>query len=358
MPLSSIAHQRLHHQRISQTEFEKPEEVVSWMCAMQAQDYLGSLWAIGLRMKNAVEADIEKALTDRTVIRTWPMRGTLHFVAPADVRWMLKTFTPRVITRCAGLYKQEGLDKKTFTKSAKLLTAALEGGKQLTRKEVYEVLEHGKVAAGNTRGLHILGHLAMQGLICFGARKGKQPTFTLLDEWIPATKMPVAEEAMAAFTLRYFASHGPATVQDFAWWTGLSTTEAKAAHDAVKSELTEETIQGITYWTASSNPVVKTKSPGVYLLPGFDEYLLGYTNRTPAIDTTRYKQIAGNGNGLLSSTIVINSQIAGTWKRTIQKDTAIVEVQAFDTFNKTQKNAVAAAAKKYSKFLDLDLKFI
>jgi hypothetical protein len=355
MTLSSIAHQRLQQQHIAQFDFEKPEDVVSWMGAMQAQDYLGALWGVGLRTKNTSEAAIEKALADRTIIRTWPMRGTLHFVAPADARWMLKTFTPRVIARSAGIYRQVGLDKKIFTKSAKLLVAALEGGKQLTRKEVYEVLERGKIAATDMRGLHILGHLAQEGLICFGARKGKQPTFTLLEEWIPAVKAKADDAAMAEFTLRYFTSHGPATVQDYAWWTGLTATEAKAAHELVKSSLVSETIQGITYWMTSDHVATKTKSTGVYLLPGFDEYLVGYTNRTPAIDTTRFKQIAGNGNGILSSTIVINSQVVGTWKRTIQKETVTIETNPFESFTKTQKSAITAAAKRYSKFLDLEV---
>lgn len=356
MTLSSIAHQRLQQQHIAQPDFEKPEDVVSWMGAMQAQDYLGALWAVGLRMKNTREADIEEALANRTIIRTWPMRGTLHFVAPADARWMLKTFTPRVIARSAGIYRQVGLDKKIFTKSAKLLTAALEGGKQLTRKEVYEVLERGKVSATSMRGLHILGHLAQEGLICFGARNGKQPTFTLLEEWIPPVKEQAADVAMAEFTLRYFTSHGPATVPDFAWWTGLSATEAKAAHELVKSSLVSETVQGITYWMTGDSAATQTKSPGVYLLPGFDEYLVGYTNRTPAIDIARFKQIAGNGNGILSSTIVINSQVVGTWKRTIQKDTVTIETKPFESFNKTQKSAIAAAAKRYSKFVGLDVR--
>lgn len=355
MTLASIAQQRLQQQYIAQPDFEKPGDVVSWMGAMQAQDYLGALWAVGLRMKNASEADIEDALANRTIIRTWPMRGTLHFVAPADVRWMLKTFTPRVIARSAGIYRQAGLDKKIFTKSAKLLTAALEGGKQLTRKEVYEVLERGKVTATDMRGLHILGHLAQEGLICFGARNGKQPTFTLLEEWITPVKEKAADVAMAEFTFRYFTSHGPATVQDFAWWTGLSATEAKAAHESVKSSLISETVHDITYWMTSNSTSPKTKSTGVYLLPGFDEYLMGYTNRTPAIDTTRFKQIAGTGNGILTSTIVINSQVAGTWKRTIQKDTVTLETKPFESFNKTQKSAIMVAAKRYGKFLDMSV---
>jgi hypothetical protein len=359
MTLSSIAHQRLQQQHIAQADFEKPEDVVSWMGAMQAQDYLGALWAVGLRTKNASEADIENAIANRKIIRTWPMRGTLHFVAPADARWMLKTFTPRIIAKAASIYRQAGLDKKIFTKSAKLLVAALEGGKQLTRKEVYEVLERGKITATETRGLHILGHLAQEGLICLGPRNGKQPTFTLLEEWIPPVKAKADDEAMAAFTLRYFTSHGPATVQDYAWWTGLSATEAKAAHELVKSSLISETIEGITYWMTSkgTEAKAKAKSAGVYLLPGFDEYLMGYTNRTPAIDTTRFKQIAGTGNGILNATVVINSQVAGTWKRTLQKNKVTIETAPFDSFNKTQQSAIATAARRYGKFLGIDVMF-
>ena len=146
MTNQDIARLRLHNQRISGATFKRPADAIAWLGAVQAQDYLGGLWAVGLRMRNAVEADIERALADRTIIRTWPMRGTLHFVAAADARWMLELLTPRVVASNAKcLLRQFDLDEAVFARSKDLFERALQGGKQLTRNAMYKVLEEGVV---------------------------------------------------------------------------------------------------------------------------------------------------------------------------------------------------------------------
>src|SRR5262245_43986279 len=186
MTKSDIARLRLHNQRIAYATIEKPGDVVAWLGAVQAQDYLGALWAIGLRMRNAVEADIERALADRTIIRTWPMRGTLHFVAAADIRWMLELLTPRIAANNSQLFlRYFDLDESAFARSKDLVARALQGGRQLTRNAMYKMLEAGGVSAASQHGRHILWRLAQDGLICFGPREGKRQTFVLLDEWAP-----------------------------------------------------------------------------------------------------------------------------------------------------------------------------
>jgi len=208
MPLD-IARLRLHNQQIAGATFNQPSDVVAWLGAVQAQDYLGALWAVGLRMRNAVEADIERALANRTIIRTWPMRGTLHFVAAADVRWMIELLTPRIVAGSARrLHQQFGLDEATFARGKELFARALQGGKQLTRNAMYKALEAGGISTDGQRGLHILGRLAHDGVICFGARVGKQQTFALLDELViaptPFAKLKRAEtRAIAEAASRY-----------------------------------------------------------------------------------------------------------------------------------------------------------
>ena len=354
MIITDLLKYRLHNQQIALHAFEKPEDVVRWLGAVQAQDYLNSLWAIGLRLKNANESNIEKAIADKTIVRTWPMRGTLHFVAPEDIHWMLKLLTPRIIARAATNYKQAGLDDKIFAKSKKLLVNALQGGKQFTRAEMYEILERGKISTVGLRGLHILGYVAQQGLICFGARKGKQQTFALLDEWLPQVKTLTNDEALAELAKRYFTSHGPATIQDFAWWSGLTVTEAKKGLEMVSSHFNKEVIQDQTYWMPNDMPVIKTKLQAVYLLPDFDEYLVGYRDRSAAVDAKYIKQIIGAaGNGIFSPVIVINEKVAGTWKRTLKKDIVAVEVNSFMPLSERQINAIKIKAKQYGKFLKM-----
>jgi winged helix DNA-binding protein len=230
MTRAKVPQQRLHNQRLAATHLDTPAEVVRWLGAVQAQEYLGSLWAIGLRTRNATEAIVERAIADRSIVRTWPMRGTLHFVAAEDVRWMLELMTPRVVAAAAGrLAREYELDRSAFGRSAEVVARALEGGGSLTREAMYRALEVARISTAGGRGLHITWRLAHDGLICFGPRQGKQQTFVLLDEWIPGAKRLAREEALCELARRYFTSHGPATTHDFAWWSGLLLSDAAEA---------------------------------------------------------------------------------------------------------------------------------
>lgn len=349
MTMKDIIRHRLHRQQLAKPEFATAGEVVSWLGAVQSQDYLGALWSIGQRMKKSVEADIEQAIADKSIIRTWPMRGTLHFVAPKDIRWMLKYLTPRVMIRAAGIYRQSGLEKKDFTKSAKLFEKALEGGKQLTRDEMYDVLERGKISTADTRGLHILGNLAQKGLICFGARKGKQQTFALLEEWVPPASIPDKDEALAELALRYFTSHGPATIADFMWWAGLTKADATAALESVKHQLACETVEGDPYWLSPSAAAPRINASTAYLLPTYDEYGIAYKERSTIIDPLHYKKI---GN-FMTSSIVINGRIEGIWRRTVNKNKVVLETKSFTSFSQKQNSTIATAVKRYSKFIGM-----
>jgi hypothetical protein len=304
-----------------------------------------------LRMRNAVEADIERALADRTIIRTWPMRGTLHFVAAADARWMLELMTPRIVANNAQrLLRQFDLDENTFARSKELFERELQGGKQLARNAMYRMLEEGGVSAANQRGLHILWRLAQDGVICFGAREGKQQTFALLDDWAPKARRMSRDESLAELAKRYFASRGPATLQDFTWWSGLTTADAGAGLEMAKRSLMQETVNGQTYWLASSMPDTKDPSPAAYLLPAFDEYTVAYKNRSAVLDPA-YTKLANSGNGILYPTIVVNGQVVGTWKRALKKDSLAISTSPFAKLNRADINAINEAATRYGKFL-------
>ncbi|MCA1616823.1 MAG: winged helix DNA-binding domain-containing protein [Acidobacteria bacterium] len=164
---TDIALRRLRAQRPVGDKFERPEDVVAWLGAVQAQDYSGALWEVGLRLSRGTEADVERAVAGRKIVRTWPMRRTLHFVTAADVRWMLRLLTPRVVAGMAQrLHQHVGLDESSFTRAKKLFERALGGGKRLTRSAMYEVLEAGGVPSTDGCGLHILCRLAQDGFLC------------------------------------------------------------------------------------------------------------------------------------------------------------------------------------------------
>ncbi len=345
---------RLHNQQLVNPTSLKAGEIVSYLGAVQAQDYLGALWSLGQRMKKAIEYDVEKAIADKAMVRTWPMRGTLHFVSPKDIRWMLKYLTPRVFARMAGLLKKQGIDNKVILRSQKLWSKALEGGKHLTREEMYEVLEKGKVSASETRGLHLLGCAAQDSLICFGPRKGKQQTFVLLDEWLPSFPMLTEEEALSELALRYFKSHGPATVEDFMWWAGLTKAGATVGLKNVESKLQAEKIAGKLYWFSPAKVVPETDSRRAYLLPTYDEYGISYKDRSAIVDVARHKTLGG----LFTSAIIIDGRAVGTWRRTLKGNLVEIEIKPFGMLKKYQRESIEEAAMLYGKFLDLESRVV
>ncbi|HXV98765.1 MAG TPA: winged helix DNA-binding domain-containing protein [Anaerolineae bacterium] len=353
MTSQDIAQYRLYHQQIATTQFKKPGQVVSWLGGMQAQDYAGVKWSIGLRLPDATDTEIEQAIAAKTIVRTWPMRGTLHFVAPEDVRWMLALLTPRIIAQTAGRYRQLELDEVIFARSKELFAQALQGDKQLTRDEMLQLLEQANISTAGQRGYHILCRSAQDGLICFGPPSGKQQTFTLLDEWIPQAKSLARDEAIAELTRRYFMSHGPATLRDFAWWSGLTITDVRAGLELVKSQLIQEAVNGQTYWMSPDTPTLKHNLSTAYLLPGFDEYLLGYTDRSDSLDPAYAKQVCPGGNGVFFPTIVINGRVVGTWKRTFKKDAIAIASNPFNGLSEAEVQAFAAAAERYGAFMDM-----
>jgi len=324
-----------------------PGQLVHWLGAVQAQDYLGSLWAVGQRLASASEADVEAALSAGTLVRTWPMRGTLHFVAAGDVRWMLALCTPRVIARCAGRYRELGLDDAAFGRSGEALRRRLQGGARLTRREAYAVIERGGVSTLGQRGIHILGHLAQTGLLCLGPRQGRQPTFVLLDEWVPAGKPLSREESLAALATRYFASHGPATVQDFAWWSGLLVKDALAGIEG--APLVEQDRDGRRWRSVAATPVRPWRAPVAALLPPWDEYVVAYQDREATVQHRRAQEnrLQTVGNSL----IVIDGTARGTWRRTLSASRVRVVLAFWGRPTAAERRAAQEAALRYGRFL-------
>jgi hypothetical protein len=353
--ITDIAYQRLVNQRIDGEKFEKPEEVVRWLGAIQAQDYPQALWAIGLRLKSATVADIEQAIFAGKLVRTWPMRGTLHFVPPEDAKWMLKLSASRVLAKDGRRLKQLGLDEEIMERCKELFYEALKGNKMLTRPEMMKLLEEAGISTENQRGYHILWYVSQSGLICLGPMQDRQQTFVLLDEWVPGSRDLPREESLLELARRYFASHGPATVHDFAWWAGLTVTEARSGLEAAMPELISETIDGKDYWMTSHSPgnAAYDKS-GVDLLPAFDEYLIGYKDRTAVLDGEDAQRVVPGKNGVFLPTIVVGGRVVGTWKRKLKKNSIDITLSPFTHLGDLDKRVIEAI-KPYSDFVGLPL---
>jgi hypothetical protein len=346
---------RLFNQRLDGEKFEKPEEAVRWMGALQAQDYQQSLWAIGLRMQSATVADIEQAIVDRKIVRTWPMRGTLHFVPGEDAKWMLSLSASRMLTQVRRRQEQLELDKTIMEGCKELFYDALKGNKRLSRPNLMQLLEDSGISTKNQRGYHILWYLSQTGLICLGPMQDKQQTFVLLDEWVPDSRTFSREESLAELARRYFASHGPATIGDFAWWAGLTMADARLGLEGAKGDLLPDQRNGQAYWMTKGAESQRADDPSrVYLLPGFDEHLLGYKDRSAVLAAEHAQRIVPGNNGMFLPTLVVAGQVIGTWKRRLTKKALEITLHPFIPLEVSQESLLEAA-QRYSHFLGLSL---
>ena len=354
---SDIPHHRLdkHHIHLGhpgmETKFKTPHELVAWMGAMQSQDYAGAKWSIGLRVPGSTDASIEQALTDRRIVRTWAMRGTLHIVAAKDVRWLLKLLGARVLASVAGRHRELELDDKTFARCDDLIAKALHNGQPLNRTALIAMLKAHHISTAGQRPAHILQHAALRGLICQTTAPRNTPIYIPIDDAIPKGMVMQHEEAVAELVKRYFSSHGPATLQDFVWWSGLKISDVRAGLNANHSHLVEDTFEGKTFWR-SNTEVKPPHAPSLHLLPGFDEYLLGYQNREMVIPA-EHVRLWTAGNGMFTPLLVIDGRLAGNWKRTLSKGKVALTIQTLHSLSKAENIALHVAAEHFGKFLAL-----
>ncbi|WP_162915776.1 winged helix DNA-binding domain-containing protein [Paraflavitalea soli] len=352
MKTAGIAQYRLLNQQLSAPAFKTAGEVVRWMGAMQAQDYAGAKWSIGVRLPGSTDAGIEKAVGNKEIIRTWALRGTWHWVAPADVHWMLRMVSPIIQRKYTPHLLKESLDKAAVKKSNNILVKALQDGEVLTREELAEVLKKKGIKASHYGIGHLLLHASQEQLICMGPRRGKQFTHVLLDDWVPKEQRYEPADPLAELALRYYSSHGPATEKDFMWWAGITLGDARKGTAAVKDKLETVVVEGVTYFMPPGLPDLK-KNGAVHLLPGFDEYLLGYTDRSAAVDKAHLHKLAMTANGQFSATIVAGGQVRGIWTRTVGTKEVAIETEHFDKTSQAVQQAVGTAARRYAKFLGL-----
>ncbi len=342
-----IQQMRLDQQRLTQNQLATPEEVVSWMGAVQGQDYLGTKWGLGMRTKDATDDAIEQAFNDGRILRTHVMRPTWHFVTPTDIRWLLELTAPRVQALMAPYYRQHGLDQAILARSNDVIAKTLQGGHFLTRVELGMVLQKANIAIDGSRLGFIMVNAELNAIVCSGPRCGKQFTYALLDERAPQAKSLPREEALAELILRYFTSHGPATAHDFSWWSGLTVADAKAGLAMVGAHLCHETIDGQQYWFSGSMLPTATLPTIAFLLPTFDEFLVGFGS----FDESRKR----GGELLFESTLVLEGQVVGSWKRTLKRDHVVVELAPFAPLGDDELAAVNRANERYERFMGMPL---
>ncbi len=334
-------------------------EAVRWMAASQAQDLQAALWAVGLRVPGSGLTEVRAALDSGSVVRSWPMRGTLHLVAPEDLRWMLDITAERLTRSIAGRHRELDITWADIEKCRDVALERVAGGGPVSRTELFAVFESAGQPTNGQRGIHILGTLCRHAWLVQGPLAGNQQLLVAFDDWIPVSRKLERQEAIAEFMLRYFLSHGPATVRDFAWWTQIPLTEVRGAFDQIRARLVELEFGGVSYWMSpETESLLDDGVPGqrsVLLLPGFDEFVLGYTDRSLVLAPEHANKIVPGGNGVFKKTIVAGGEVIGTWARAGTSRSAAVVPELFDEsrpLGPAAQTAFKKAAEQYLAFLD------
>jgi hypothetical protein len=353
MNATDVLTQRLFGQRVAGTPFARPEDVVQWLGCVQSQDAIGARWSVGQRVAGCTDADVAAAFDAGKILRTHVLRPTWHYVTPEDIRWILQVTAPRVHALSAHMYRQTELDDALFARSHALFTDALQGGKHLTRAELGAVLASGGIVAEKMRLAYIVMHAELEGLICSGAVRGKQHTYALLAERAPEARLLDDDEALAALTLRYFTGHGPATVQDFAWWSSLSLTAVRRGLEMAGANLLHEDVDGQTYWFSPCAQPASPQPLTAYLLPEYDELIWYRSLGFPDRDWTR-DMLTWNDN--FFRPIVIGGKRAGVWRRTIARTSIAFEAMLIATLTPDEQAALDAAIARYSAFMGVPVR--
>jgi hypothetical protein len=355
--LNAIAERRLWNQAIARAGFRRAADVVAWFGAMQAQEFEPAKWALGLRMaEGTVDADIQRAFDQGRILRTHVMRPTWHFVAPADIRWLLELTAPRVQRLMAPYNRRLELDARTLTRAAGVFERALRDRCYLTRIELAARLQRAGMPMAGQRLAHAAMHAELEAVICSGPRREKQFTYALVAERAPNAVRLSRDEALAALGRRFFSSHAPATIRDFVWWSGLGTADARRAVEIIGAG--REEVGSRVYWTAGRVPRGANRAAPVHLLPIYDEYVVAYRDREVVPHGSGSSVISSSrGQVIFQHVLLVDGQIAGTWRVQRQPGVNLVHVIPLRRLTGTERRAVGHAAERYARFVAVPVEF-
>ncbi|MCA0458004.1 MAG: winged helix DNA-binding domain-containing protein [Chloroflexi bacterium] len=348
-----IATHRLHSQKLVNTTLTDPTAAVEWLGAVQSQDYMGAKWALAQRTTGLKDDEVEQAFNDGYILRTHVLRPTWHFLTPGDIRWILALTAPHVHQMNGTYYRKFAIDETVISRSRDVFTKALQGQNYQTREQLATLLDGAGIPADGLRLAYIMMHAELEGLICSGPRAGKQFTYALLDERVPAAPPVTLDEALATLTYRYFASHGPATVKDYGLWSLLTMKHIKHGLHLLGDRLNHEAFNGQNYYFVGDIPTPDSHHPvTAYLLPNYDEAMGRSADPSPVIDP-RFAQLWDPKRGVLAHYLVIDGRIVGSWQRVFKRDTVVIQLKPFVALTDEQTSAVEAACQRYGTFLGL-----
>jgi hypothetical protein len=349
-----IARLRTAGQLLNAHRLASPPDVVSWFGALQAQDYAASKWAVASRSTDATDNTIEALITQKRLVRCWPMRGTIHMVLAEDAHWMIRLMATRVQSKLDRTHRELGLDDQHFTKAAAVLASHMPGN-QLTRPQVRDVLMQAGLDVGGQRLYHTIVQLAHQGQLAITGLNGKQPTFVWFDDWLPAGQRRNldGDAALAEIAWRYIRSHGPVTVYDFAWWTGLTIVDARRAFALVRDRVVA--VPDTDYWMSADVPAPATIGDSLLLAPSFDETILGFKDRSAVVTPEDFAKLTPYANGIFKAAIVMNGQFAGLWHKKVTTKGVAITYEPTKPLNPQALELLSLQAQNYAAFLERPL---
>jgi hypothetical protein len=353
MTLNEISEVRLISQKVASPEFNTPKEIVSWMGAMQAQDYYMAKWAIGVRLQDTTDKIVQAAIDKGEILRIHVLRPTWHFIPADDIYWMLELSRTKIKSSFKSRDKELELTDTIIAKSQSILEKLLSDISAVTRDEISEGFTRAGIRTDANRLSHILIHAELTGLVCSGPIKEKKLTYSLLSIRVPAKKDIPRDEALARLAGKYFRSRCPATLEDFIWWSNLSATEARNAIASLKNDFFPETIGSSKYWLPNSFSYEAMKKNSVHLLPAYDEFLIAYKDRNSSLSAINNKKTV-SVNGIFYPVIVVNGQVRGLWKRITQKNKVTVSMDFFQPADNLINKLLEKKLNAFGQFTGLE----
>jgi hypothetical protein len=345
-------------QRLTGPALDTPEAVVGWFGAVQAQEYHFAKWCLSQRTGGFTEAEVERAVAEGRILRTHVLRPTWHFLLPSDIRWVLALSGPRVHAVNRPYYRKAGLDEATLARGHEVVVAELAGGRHRTRTELAEALRTAGIDKQGPELAYLIIHAELEGLICSGAPRGKQQTYALLSERAPDTAPLERDEAITQLVVRFFTSHGPATVKDFVWWSGLTGADARGGLARAGDRVRSEEANGREYWSAADPLPTLDDAPAAHLLQVLDEYVVGYTESRDLLDRESLSARREGDQLAFTHAILVDTQVAGHWKRTLKARSAVVEASLYRPLSDDHMAALRVEAERYARFVERPVELV
>jgi len=325
--------------------------------AVQSQDYSGAKWALAQRGRATTDSALDRLFDQGEILRTHVMRPTWHFVVPEDIGWLLDLTASRIRAGLASRYRELAIDDKVAARACKTFAEALAGGKHLTRAELGETLVAVGISPEGQRLPHLLLRAELDKIIVSGPRRGREFTFALFDERVPNARETDRDESLTELTRRYFRSHGPAQIPDFTWWSGLTAAEARKGIELAGRALEHASIEGKDYWYGATASQARGARVVAHLLPNFDEYTVGYRDRSALIPAgAGFDASLFSFGSILSNVVTIDGVVRGAWRRSSARGGLLIEMRLSERLAAREMAAVKEAARRMARFLGRPVK--